>query len=324
MLRFIGRRMLASIPVMVLASLLAFTIAVASGDPLAALRLNPGIPRRVIQAKVAALHLHDGYARRYWFWLSHMVRGDFGVNNAGLPVRHLVWTHLLVTARLVSAALMIAILAAIVVGVVSAVRQYSLLDHAATALSFALYSLPLFWLAALLKEYGAVRLNHLLGHQFIFTVGESSPGLTGGFFHNLGNYAGHLVLPTIALAGVSYAAYSRFQRTSMLEELNAGYVRLAAAKGLPAWKVVVKHALRNALIPFTSYVAVDIGAILGGAVITERVFAWQGMGALLVDAVTHADVNELLAWMMVAAVMVIGFNLLADLLYGVLDPRVRR
>lgn len=306
-----------------LASVFAFTIAINSGDPLGYLRLRPNVPPAVLHQREVELHLNKGYLERYWIWISHFVRGDFGANNDGLPVRHEVWTHLLVTTRLVSIAVIVAVLLAVVVGVISAVRQYSLLDHTSTFISFLLFSLPLFWFAALLKEFLAIRLNNLIGHQFIYTIGDSTPGLTGGWFHNIGDYAGHLILPTIALAGISYAAYSRFERASMLDVLNSDYVRLAAAKGVPRSKVIVKHALRNALIPFTTYVAIDISAILGGAVITERVFDWQGMGSLLIHAVTAPDVNELLAWLMVTAVIVIAFNLIADLLYGVLDPRIR-
>jgi peptide/nickel transport system permease protein len=309
--------------VLVLASMFAFVIAVNSGDPLGDLRTRPNVPQAVIRARVAELHLNDPFFVRYWHWISHAVRGDFGTNNNGLPVRHIVWTHLLVTARLVSLAIVVAVVLAISVGVISAVRQYSLLDHASTFVAFLLFSLPLFWFAALLKEFLAIRLNNLVGHQWIFTIGDSTPGLTGGFFHNIGNYAGHLVLPTIALAGISYAAYSRFERASMLDVLNSDYVRLAAAKGLPRSKVIVKHALRNALIPFTTYVAIDISSILSGAVITERVFNWQGLGSMLIEAVSRPDVNELLAWLLVTAVIVIAFNLFADLLYGVLDPRIR-
>lgn len=308
---------------LLLASVFAFLLAINSGDPLGDLRLRPNVPQAVIRAKEIELHLNDSIPGRYWFWMSHVLRGNFGLNNDGLPVRHIVWTHLLVTARLVSLAIVVAVILAVIVGVVSAVKQYSLTDHASTFVSFLLYSLPLFWFAALLKEFLAIKLNNILGHQWIFTIGDSTPGLTGGFFSNIGNYAGHLVLPTIALAGISYAAYSRFERASMLDVLNSDYVRLASAKGLPRSKVIVKHALRNALIPFTTYVAIDISAILSGAVVTERVFNWQGLGAMLIEAITRPDVNELLAWLMVTAVIVIAFNLIADVLYGVLDPRIR-
>ena len=134
---------------------------------------------------------------------------------------------------------------------------------------------------------------------------------------------GHLALPTISLALISFAAWSRFQRSSMLDVLNSDYVRLAKAKGLPRWKVMVKHALRNALIPIVTVVSLDFAAILGGAVVTERVFGWQGMGSMIVDGVNNVDVNVVLAWLMVTAVVVVLFNLVTDIVYGIIDPRIR-
>ena len=274
-------------------------------------------------AREKQLHIGQAFFPRYWFWISHFVRGNFGTNNEGIPVNHLVWTHLWVTVRFVAVAMVVAVLLAILFGVVAAVRQYSLLDYVTTFIGFLLLSMPVFWFAALLKEYVAIRINHLVGHTFVYTIGSSTPGLTGGFFHNFGNYAGHLLLPTIALAGISYASWSRYERATMLDVLGADYVRLARAKGLPPAKVIVKHALRNALIPLTTVVSIDVSAVLGATIITEQVFGWQGMGSLLYDAVTKPDVNELLAWLMVTATIVIVFNLIADLLYGVLDPRIR-
>src|SRR6266508_3386608 len=141
--------------------------------------------------------------------------------------------------------------------------------------------------------------------------------------YTVADYAGHLVLPTIALALISFAAWSRYQRATMLDVLGSDYIRLARAKGLSRSRVMVRHALRNALIPLVTVVAIDTGAIFGGAVITERVFAWQGMGALLVQGVETSDPNILLAWLMVTSVLVVLFNLIADVLYAVLDPRIR-
>jgi peptide/nickel transport system permease protein len=169
----------------------------------------------------------------------------------------------------------------------------------------------------------AIKFNDAVGRTVVYTVGDSTPGLTGGFFGNLGNYAAHLVLPTITLAAISFASWSRFQRSSMLDVLNSDYVRLARAKGLSKSRVMVRHALRTALIPLVTVVAIDFGAILGGAVITERVFAWHGMGELLITGITSKDTNVVLAWLMVSAVAVIGFNLIADVLYAYLDPRIR-
>jgi peptide/nickel transport system permease protein len=135
--------------------------------------------------------------------------------------------------------------------------------------------------------------------------------------------AGHMILPVIVLGLVGYAAWSRFTRASMLEVLNSDYVRLARSKGLSPRTVLVKHALRTALIPLTTVTALDIAALLGGAIVTETVFQWNGMGRLFVFAVTNTDFNIMLGWLLIAAVMVILFNLIADVLYGVLDPRIR-
>jgi len=321
-LRFAGRRLLLSIPILIFASLFVFLLAINAGNPLAYLFLTH-TPHATIVARERQLHIGQAFFPRYWFWMSHLIRGNFGTNNEGVPVNHLIWTHLWVTIRFVSVAMVVAVLLAIVLGVVAAVRQYSLLDYVSTFIGFLLLSMPVFWFGALLKEYVAIRINRLVGHTFVYTIGASTPGLTGGFFHNFGNYAGHLLLPTVALAGISYASWSRYERATMLDVLGADYVRMARAKGVPPVKVLVKHALRNALIPLTTIVSIDVSALLGATIITEQVFGWQGMGSLLYDAVTKPDVNELLAWLMVTATIVIVLNLIADLLYGVLDPRIR-
>jgi peptide/nickel transport system permease protein len=320
--RFSARRLLVSIPVLVLASLFVFILAINAGNPLAYL-IFTHTPHSVVVAREHQLHIGQAFFPRYWFWISHFLRGNFGTNNEGIPVNHLIWTHLWVTVRLVSLAMVLAVVLSIIFGVISAVRQYSTLDYTTTFVGFLLLSMPVFWFAALLKEYLAIRVNHLVGHTFIYTIGDSTPGLKGGFIHNAGNYAGHLLLPTVALAGISYAAWSRYERATMLDVLSADYIRMARAKGLPPAKVLIKHALRNALIPLATVVAIDVSAVLGATIITEQVFDWQGMGSLLFDAVTKPDVNELLAWLMVSAVIVVVFNLIADVLYGVLDPRIR-
>ena len=231
--------------------------------------------------------------------------------------------RLLIAIPLVLLSSVLAIVLAIGAGVLSAVKQYTPTDYTFTFLGFLFLSMPVFWLAALLKEYGAIRLNKVFGEQVVYTVGAETPNLTGSFGHRLADYGGHLLLPTLALALISFAAWSRYQRATMLDVLGSDYIRLARAKGLSRSRVMTRHALRNALIPLVTVVAIDIGAVLGGAVITERVFSWQGMGALLIQGVGTSDVNILLAWLMVTAVFVVLFNLIADVLYAVLDPRIR-
>jgi peptide/nickel transport system permease protein len=324
MLSFIVRRLLIAIPLILLSSVLVFLLVANSGDPLADLKgRNPPVPEQTIKAREQQLGLDKPLATRYVTWLGNFVQGDMGKSIRGVEVRPLLWQRLKVTLRMVVLASIIAIILAIGAGVLSAVRQYTPTDYAFTFVGFLFLSMPVFWLAALLKEYGAIRLNSIFGQQVVYTVGASSPNLTGSFGTKLADWAGHLVLPTIALALISFAAWSRYQRATMLDVLGSDYIRLARAKGLSRSRVMTRHALRNALIPLVTVVAIDIGAVFGGAVITEKVFAWQGMGALLIQGVGTSDVNILLAWLMVTAVFVVVFNLIADVLYAVLDPRIR-
>jgi peptide/nickel transport system permease protein len=324
MVSFIIRRLLIAIPLVLLATVLVFLLVANSGDPLADLKgRNPPVPPQVIQAREHQLLLDQPIPQRYWHWLTHFVRGDMGKSIHGVEVRPLLFQRMMVTLRMVVLASVVAIVLAIGAGVLSAVKQYTVTDYTFTFAGFLFLSMPVFWLAALLKEYGAIRLNKLFGKQVVFTVGAETPNLTGSLGHRLADYAGHLVLPTIALALISFAAWSRYQRATMLDVLGADYIRLARAKGLSRSRVMVRHALRNALIPLVTVVAIDIGAVFGGAIITERVFSWQGMGALLVQGAETSDPNILLAWLMVTSVLVVLFNLVADVLYAVLDPRIR-
>jgi peptide/nickel transport system permease protein len=324
MFSFITRRLLITIPLVLLSSVLVFLLVANSGDPLADLRArNPPVSPQVIEAREHELGLDKPLPQRYATWLTNFVQGDMGKSVRGVEVRPLLWQRLKVTLRMVVLASVLAIVLAIGAGVLSAVKQYTPTDYTFTFVGFLFLSMPIFWLAALLKEYGAIRLNKVFGEQVVYTVGAETPNLSGTFTERMANYAGHLILPTLALALISFAAWSRYQRATMLDVLGSDYIRLARAKGLSRTRVMTRHALRNALIPLVTVVAIDIGAVFGGAVITERVFSWQGMGALLVDAVGANDVNVLLAWLMVTALFVVVFNLIADVLYAVLDPRIR-
>jgi peptide/nickel transport system permease protein len=324
MLSFIIRRLLIAVPVVLASSVLVFILVANSGDPLADLKgRQPPVPPEVIENREKMLGLDQPLPQRYWNWLTNFVQGDMGVTIRGQEVQPLLWQRMQITMRMVILASIVAIVLAIGAGVLSAVKQYTVTDYTFTFAGFLFLSMPVFWLAALLKEYGAIRLNKLFGQQVIYTVGPNSPNLAGSLGHRLADYAGHLVLPTIALALISFASWSRYQRATMLDVLGADYIRLARAKGLSRSRVMVRHALRNALIPLVTVVAIDTGAILSGAIVTERVFAWQGMGSLLVQGVETSDPNLLLAWLMVTAVLVVLFNLIADVLYAVLDPRIR-
>ncbi|HEY4409477.1 MAG TPA: ABC transporter permease [Acidimicrobiia bacterium] len=321
---FILRRLAISIPLIIVSSFVVFLLVAAAGDPLAELRGNPNTPKSTIEARRHQLHLDKPVLVRYGMWAKGAIHGDFGRSFVtGEKVGPKLWRAIGVTMRLLAGSVLLAVLFGVMIGVVAALRQYSKFDYLATLFAFIFFSMPVFWLAAVLKDVG-IRINEAVGHTWFFTVGEESPGLAGSFVHVWSDRLGHLVLPALSLILIQVAGWSRYQRASMLEVLNADYVRTAKAKGLPPGKVIVRHALRNALIPVVTLVAIDFGLLLSGAVITETVFAWSGMGRLLITGLQRQDINVVQAWLLVSATMVIVFNLVADVLYGYLDPRIRR
>ena len=324
---FTIRRIFASVLVLLVSSFLVFALCAASFDPLARYYTqNPRPPESFFNNLREELGLNDNFFVRYWNWLSGVVTGDFGQTVNGTPVVDQLGGRIMVTGRMIVAAVVIAILLAIVVGVIGAVRQYKPSDYAFTFVVYLLIALPTFWFAALLKEFVAGGVNDLLGSQVLYTIGEETPGLAlyADGWELWSNRLGHLVLPTISLAMLSFAAWSRFQRAAMLDVLGSDYMRLARAKGLTYRRTVVRHGLRNALIPLTTVVALGIGTLFGGAIITETVFVWHGMGEYLIqNGIQNNDINVVLGWLLVSAVFVVLFNLIADILYAVLDPRIR-
>jgi peptide/nickel transport system permease protein len=319
------RRVLVSIPVLIVASFTVFLLVANSGDPLSALRTHhPPVPPATIALEERRLRLDQPLMERYWHWLTGLMHGDFGpsTQSANLNIGGELWHRLGVTFRLVFFAMILAALIAVVVGVLSAVKQYSFTDYAFTFSGFLFLSLPVFWFAVLLKEVG-ISINRHAGHTVFYTINDETVGLQGGFTAHASDIAGHMILPTIVLAMVSFAAWSRFNRASMLEVLNSDYIRLARSKGLSRRRVMIRHALRTALIPLVTVMALDLATILSGAVVTETVFQWHGMGDFLLTAIRTKDTYAVLGWLLIIAVIVIAFNLVADLLYAVLDPRIR-
>jgi peptide/nickel transport system permease protein len=324
MLAFALRRIAVSIPILLVSTFIVFMLASLSGNPLSPLLTrNPPPPPESIALEAQRLRLDLPILERYWMWVTGLFRGDFGPSvQSNLDVGAEVATRFMITMRLIAVAMILALVLAVVVGVISAVKQYSKTDYTATFLGFLFLAMPAFWLAILLKQAG-IDFNNAVDEQVIYTIGDASVPLPQGFGAQVADIAGHMVLPTISLALISYAAWSRYQRSAMLEVLNSDYVRLARAKGLSRRRVMVKHALRNALIPLTTVTALDLASIISGAVLTETVFQWRGMGDLLLNAIRTDDVYVVMAWLLVTATVVIAFNLLADLLYAVLDPRIR-
>jgi peptide/nickel transport system permease protein len=328
MLFFTIRRVIGSVLVLLASSFLVFLLCAASFDPLAHYRqLQPRPTQEFLNAQAEKLGLNDPFLVRYWDWLRGVLTGDFGTSVNGTPVGPELITRAGVTGRMILAAMILAIVLAIVVGVIGAVRQYKPSDYAFTFFAYILIALPTFWFAALLKEFLAVKVNQTFGKQILYTIGEETPGIKQFATSNWEIWSdrlGHLVLPTISLALLSFAAWSRFQRASMLDVLGSDYMRLARAKGLTYRRTIFKHGLRNALIPLTTVVALGIGTLFGSAVITETVFVWNGMGRyLLDDGIHNNDINVVLGWLIVSAAVIVLFNLIADILYAVLDPRIR-
>ncbi|RJU02836.1 ABC transporter permease [Arthrobacter frigidicola] len=510
MVTYIVRRLVTAVLILFGASFIVYLLTAASGDPLAELRASNAPNReQLIQARVELLDLNTPAPLRYFGWLSGAVQCavpfvgncDLGRSIQGEAVTDALTRAVGNTIMLVTAATVLAIIIGISLGIITALRQYSGLDYGVTFMSFLFFSLPIFWLAVLLKEFGAIGFNNFLtdpdiplssilvvalisgviftilaggtvkrkalafligavaaggllyllnlidwftrpglgpivilvfgvaiaygitlltaglknrkalysalimvalglvayyvvnpflgaatiwlllllavvtvgvgmGVGFLLggydrvqsmrtaaltgllmaalivldrfmvtwpsyvsnsrirgrpiaTIGASTPGLEGDFWiQGLDNFT-HLLLPTLALLLASLASYSRYSRASMLEIMNMDYIRTARAKGLSERTVVMRHAFRNALIPLATLVAFDIGALIGGAVITEQVFAFSGMGQLFVQALLRTDPNPIMGFFLVVGILALVFNLIADLVYSVLDPRVR-
>jgi peptide/nickel transport system permease protein len=322
MLTYILRRILYSIPVLVATSFLIFTFVSISGDPLGRLRANTNITAEQLHAIEHSKNLDRPVVVRYGYWIHDAVTKQFGTTLFGnrkiWPDLQRVMGH---TLQFVVTAILISVLFGVGIGVYSALRQYSIFDYTATTVSFIGFATPVFWLALMLQVLVVnIFLKWHVRVFYTFGLSSTNPG-TG--FHWFLDRVQHLALPVIALSILSIAGYSRYMRASMLEVLNSDYVRTARAKGLVERRVIMKHAFRNALIPLITLVALDFGAIFAGAVVTETIFTLDGMGFYFINALQASDPYPVMAWLMVVATMVILFNLIADVLYGVFDPRIR-
>ena len=323
MVTYIVRRLLYSIPVLFAASVLIFFSVTAVGDPLAALRQNPLFSKQTIHNIEVRNHLNDSLPRQYVYWLKSAVTDKFGspLLQPGVKIWQDLERVIPHTLQLVFLAEILALLVGVAIGVYSAIRQYSIFDYAATTFSFLGFAMPVFWLALMLQ----ILFTNIFikWHVRIFYNSGLSSQDPGGGIHFWIDRLQHLAIPAMTLMLLSIAQYSRFMRASMLEVVNSDYVRTARAKGLPERTVTLKHALRNALIPVVTVSALNFGALIGGAVITESIFQLDGMGPYFLGALFSRDAYVVMAWLMVTATAVVAFNLIADVLYGYIDPRIR-
>lgn len=265
---------------------------------------------------------------------------DWGISFRGDgPVWENIWGAAGATFRLGLASLFLALMIGIPLGIYQAIRQYSFFDQLGTMFSFVAFSTPIFiigvglqlLLALFFEQWTGVKLFFVagmtetnyaeLGRLFTLNLGFASVSVPS--LAQFGDIVRHLTLPALSIALISTAAYSRFQRASMLEVLHSDYLRTAKAKGLPRRRIILKHALRNAMIPIVTLVSLDVAAIIGGAIITESIFGWPGVGRLYINAIRAVDYPTIMAVVMAIGAGIVVMNLIADILYGVLDPRVR-
>src|SRR5438094_10391865 len=319
MLTYIARRILYSIPVLIASTFLSFTFVSLAGNPVALLRANPRIPQHVIQDTIIENHLNKSIPVRYWYWVQDVFTHKLGKSLLTLqPIWPDITRTLGHTAQVIIISEALAIILGVAIGIFSAVRQYSFFDYTFTSLSFLGYAMPTFWLALLLQIL-FVDIYLKWGVRIFYTSGLNNHGNSTWSLDRLQ----HIALPVITLAIISFALYSRYMRASMLDVINSDYVRTARAKGLPERLVVMRHVVRNALIPIVTVAALNFGALLGGAIVTETVFTLDGMGFYFIQKLGQQDVYAVMGYLIITSVAIIGFNLLADVLYGYLDPRIR-
>jgi peptide/nickel transport system permease protein len=342
MTRYIIRRILQSIPLLLIISLILFVLLNSIGDPLAMMGgRNPTRPEDR-ERLARQLGLDQPVTTQYIFWLigndwtmidvdgdgipdtpgtrKGVLRGDFGTSivTRGKPVIEIIWERVPNTLLLMIPAQILILVLGLIVGTYSALRQYSWIDNAITTLSFIGFSMPIF-LIALLSIYLFAVLFQRWGLPNLPANGMFDPQVG----KTVGQVAKHMILPLLSIAFIDVARYSRYIRSAMLEVMSQDYIRTAKAKGLKRYYIIFFHALRNAFLPIVTLVGLDLPFLLAGAVVTERIFAWPGMGRLFLDHLQRADGPVVMGIVIILAVFVVFSQILTDITYAALDPRIR-
>ena len=320
MLTYIARRILYSIPVLFFSTFFSFLFVSYAGNPVALLRQNPRVPASTLQNLIIQEHLNKPVIVRYFYWLHDVFTQKLGKSLVTLqPIWPQIERTMGHTLQFIIIADALALILGVAVGIYSAIRQYSIFDYTFTTISFLGFAMPTFWLALLLQiSFTDIYLKWNV--RIFYTSGLNT--LPGGPAWSWDRMQ-HLALPVMTLFIISFALYSRFMRASMLDVINSDYIRTARAKGVSEWRVIMRHVFRNALIPLVTVAALNFGALLGGAIVTETVFSLDGIGFWFVQALNALDLYEVMAYLLVTAIAVVFFNLIADILYGFLDPRIR-
>jgi peptide/nickel transport system permease protein len=339
--RYILKRLLQGIPLLLFISIILFLLMMNMGDPVATMGGRRVTRSSDYERLRRQLGLDKPIYTQYLYWLAGndwartdldgdgiaetpgtrrgILRGDFGTSLlARRPVLEVIGERLPNTLILMVASEFIIILGALLVGIYSALRQYSFMDNLVTAIMFIAYSMPIFFIA-LISMYIFAVLFKRWGLPYLPTVGMFDPQVG----RTTAQVLWHMVLPVLSISLISFAAYSRYIRSTMLEVMSQDYIRTAKSKGLPRREVVFIHALKNASLPIVTVVGLDLPLLLGGAVVTERIFAWPGMGRLFLDHVDRVDLPVVMGILMLIAVAVVVFQILTDIVYAWLDPRIR-
>ncbi|SFE05374.1 peptide/nickel transport system permease protein [Actinacidiphila alni] len=325
MAAYVARRAGYYVALLLVAVCLSYTLAATALQPRAYFEARQPPPRpAAVDAQLTALGIDDRTPLydRFGHWAAHAVRGDLGRTIDDTSVNDEFGRRVGVSLRLLLVGTLAGTVLGILAGAWTAVRQYRLSDRLVTVGSFLLLSTPVFLLAVLLK-IGAIRLNQALGTDLIRFTGETTPGLRGGWWAHAKDRAVHLLLPSLSIGLITIATYSRYQRSTMLDVLGSDYLRTAQAKGLTRRKALLKHGLRTALIPMSTFFSYNFLAVFTGAIFTEAIFGWHGMGEWLVGSIGKDDVNSVVAVSSFAAVVVLFSGLVADVLHAALDPRIR-
>ena len=313
---YILRRLLIAVPSLLGISIVLFTVlALAPGDPFEELATNPNVPPEVRMQLRASLGLDDPVWQRYWHWLTSMLQGDWGYSFISrLDVDTLIWQRLPVTIAIIGLSQLVALAIALPVGVLAAVKPYSWFDRIASTLSFIGVSLPTFFTGLLFILFFSIYLDWF---PFVF---QSEINATGWDWW-VAQFK-QSIMPIMVLGLFQAASWMRYVRSSVLDVVRLDYVTTARSKGLRERVVIMKHVVRNALIPVVTLVALQMPGIFGGAIVTEQIFRIPGVGSLLIDSILRNDTPVIMAVTFVFAILVVAFNLIADILYGWLDPRI--
>jgi peptide/nickel transport system permease protein len=316
MSQYVLRRLLIAIPSLLGISLVLFVVlALAPGDPFSELATNPNVPPEVALALRAKFGLDDPIYLRYLHWLNAMLHGDWGFSFVSrMNVDTLILQRLPTTLYVIGSAQVLALLIAIPVGVYAATKPYSLFDQVANTLAFVGFSLPTFFTGILFILIFSVTLDWL---PFVYTTDIKGTGI-----HWVLEMIRQAIMPVAVLGLFQAASMTRFVRSAMLDVIRLDYVTTARAKGIGQRRVIVKHVMRNAMIPVVTLIALQIPAVFGGAIVTEQIFRIPGIGSLLISSILSNDTPVVMAVTFVFACLVVLFNLIADVLYGWLDPRI--